>query len=154
MWEFSQNSCLQENNIPRGSVMKQTPPPLHTLNREKWKIPHVWFQKSKAGVEDRTEDLFFHPHFLSFSWQRRKNFPTFSKGGPWESFTNCQLSLWHWLLNQPLHPINLLLQILHMKLEKRANGRQMIHGFVVINIQIVRDPDKVREFQCRNFKGE
>lgn len=30
----------------------------------------------------------------------------------------------------------------------------MIGGFVVINIQIVRDPNKVREFQCRNFKGE
>lgn len=77
-----------------------------------------------------------------------------AKRGPWESFTNFQLSLWHWLLNQSLHPINLLLQILHMKLEKRANGRRMIRGFVVINMEIVRDPNKVREFQCRNFKGE
>lgn len=167
MWESPAKFLFPGEQHPWGPGMKQTPPSPHSLSREKCKFPHVWFhpwqQKSKfgssrAGAEGRREDFLFQPsQFLSFSWQKRKNFPTFSKRVLGKVFTNCQLSPWHWLLNQSLQPINLLLQILQMKLgkkKKRANGRRMIHGFVFINIQIVRDPNKVREFQCRNFKGE
>lgn len=85
MWESSQ---IGEHH-PKRLSDEPTPPSLHSLKREKHKIPHVWFQpwqqKSKfgsnrAGGEDRTEDFLFHPsQFLSFSQQRRKNFPTFSK---------------------------------------------------------------------------
>lgn len=82
------NSSLLENKILTGSAMKQTPPSLHSLDREKRRIPHLWFhtwlQKSKfgssrAGGEDRRGDFLFHPsQFIAFSCQRRKNFPTFS----------------------------------------------------------------------------
>lgn len=89
MWESPVKFLFPGEHHPKRLSDEPTPPSLHSLNGEKHKIPHVWFQpwqqKSKfgsnrAGGEDRREDFLFHPSlFLSFSPQRRKNFPTFSK---------------------------------------------------------------------------